>query len=124
MAEAPDRQLTAVDTAATRRRSPTIPEVQADMRETRERLAVEIARTTDRLDSLFRRPSESGSEDPPQETGVLGIAVGSIAAFHKTKRAWEHAKSDRVVRKASLAAAVIAVAALVAVGRRWRRRRQ
>jgi len=119
MAEASDRQLTQDTFVAPTSRS--LADVRADIRETQARLSVGIGRTIERLDSLVTGPPPANRL--PRESGLVGIAVGSITAFRNAREICERAWTNWVVRRVSFAAAIAGMAAVAAVSARRRKHR-
>ena len=106
MAEASNRRLT----------SPSTMEMKAAIRETRVRLTTRLTRTADHVGVVFASPSSARAG--ARDVGVIGVAVNAIALAGRTRRTWNDAKRNGVLRRAAIGAAAVAIAAGVAAYRR------
>lgn len=121
MAEIAGRQLTARPSSVAET-PPSIADVKREIRETRVHLAVAIARTSERLDSLLKG-SQVGQLPVLRDSGALGIVVGTLQAFARARGVWTRAKAAGIVRVAAGVAAMAAMAFTVVHARRRRRPR-
>ena len=88
MAETPNGRVAMEPT--TDRTSPSTEEMKAAIRETRNRLAVRLARTADHVHVLFTTPSSVETE--ARDGGVVGGAIRTIGVAGRAKRVWSDAR--------------------------------
>jgi hypothetical protein len=113
MAESSDRQLSSPPTDAA---SPSTAEMMAAIRETRLRLATRLTRTADHVHMLFSAPSTADRE--ADDGGAIDRAAKTIAIVGRTKRAWDHARRTGVLRRGTVGAMALAIAAVLVAKRR------
>ena len=118
MVETANRKLSGAASAGSDA-SPSIADIKREMHDTRVRLGGGIARTTERLQALLSEPVVG--ERLPREAGALGFAVGSLHGFQRVRGLWRRGWAAGTVHRASVAAAVVGIAAMVAVRSRRRR---
>ena len=92
--------------------------MKAAIRETRVRLATELARTADHVHGLFTVPLSAQAE--ARDGGFINGAVKAIAVAGRTRRIWSDAKRTGVLRRAAIGVAALAIAAAVAAAHRRR----
>jgi hypothetical protein len=95
---------------------PSTAQVMAAIRETRGRLETQLARTAHHVHTLFTTPSSEHVET--RDKGVIAGAVKAIAVAGRTKRAWNDARRTGALRRASIGAAALAIAAVLIARRR------
>ena len=116
MAEAPNGRV-AMD-RPTNTASPSVADMKAAIRETRNRLAAQVTQTADHVHLLFTAPSSVDREAPV--AGVVAGAIKAIAVVGRTRRVWTDARRTGLLRRAAIGGAIVGIAALLAV--RTRRR--
>jgi hypothetical protein len=110
MAEAPNGRI-ALE-RPTERRSPSTADMKADIRETRSRLAAQLARTADHVQFLFTAPSSVETEPPVG--GVAAHAIKTIVIAGRARRVWTDAWRTGVLRRAVIGGVIVAIAAALA----------
>ena len=115
MAEAPNGRVALART--TDRTSPTTAEMTSAIRETRDRLALRLARTADGVHLLFTTSLSPDTE--ARDGGLVGGAIKAIGAAGRAKRVWSEASRTGWLRRAAIGGATVAAAAALAT---WRRR--
>ena len=114
MVENPNRQL-GQQQAASGTPSSTA-EVKAAISETRARLAARLTATADCVDAIFTRPTSEQAER--RDGGLVGAAISTIAAVGRTQRAWSHARSTGLFRRAAVVAVATGIAVALAAKKR------
>ena len=114
MAEDPNGRIALERT--TDRTSPSMAEMQATIRETRERLATQLAQTADHVHLLFTAPASVEAEAP--DGGVVGGAIKTIAVAGRARRVWSDARRMGLLRGAAIGTTMAIAAALAARTRR------
>lgn len=94
------------------RLSPSAAEMKAAIRETRSRLAVNLAQTANHVHLLFTAPSTIETESPAG--GVIAHAVTTIVAASRAQRAWTAAMTTGLLRRAAVAGVAVAIAGALA----------
>jgi hypothetical protein len=92
--------------------------MKAAIRETRNRLAAQVAQTADHVHLLFTTPSAVHTEAPAG--GVVAGAIKAIAVAGRTGRIWTDVRRTGLLRRAAIGGVIAGVAALLAA--RTRRR--
>ena len=115
MAEAPNGRITVERPAGT---APSTAAMKAAIRETRNRLAAQVAQTADHVHLLFTTPSSVDTEAPVG--GVVAGAIKAIAVAGRTRRVWTDARRTGLLRRAAIGGVIVGIAALLAA--RTRRR--
>ena len=92
--------------------------MKAAIRETRNRLAEQLAQTADHVHLLFTTPSAVHTEAPAG--GVVAGAIKAIAVAGRTGRIWTDVRRTGLLRRAAIGGVIAGVAALLAA--RTRRR--
>jgi hypothetical protein len=114
MAEAPNGRITLERPAGT---APSTADMKAAIRETRNRLAAQVAQTADHVHLLFT-PASVKTEAPVG--GVVAGAIKAIAVAGRARRVWTDARSTGLLRRAAIGGGIVGIAALLAA--RTRRR--
>jgi hypothetical protein len=115
MAEAPNGRITLEQPAGT---APSTAAMKAAIRETRNRLAAQVAQTADHVHLLFTTPSFVKTEAPVG--GVVAGAIKAIAVAGRARRVWADASRRGLLRRAAFGGVAVAIAAALAT--RTRRR--
>lgn len=115
MAEAPNGRITLERPAGT---APSTAAMKAAIRETRNRLAAQVAQTADHVHLLFTTPASVKTEAPVG--GVVAGAIKAIAVAGRARRVWTDARSTGPLRRAAIGGGIVGIAALLAA--RTRRR--
>jgi len=115
MAEAPNGRITLERPAGT---APPTAAMKAAVRETRNRLAEQVAQTADHVHLLFTTPSSVKTEAPGG--GVVAGATKAIAIAGRTRRAWCDARRTGLLRRAAIGALIMGIAARLATRARRR----
>jgi hypothetical protein len=115
MAEAPNGRITLERPAVT---APSTAAMKAAIRETRNRLAAQVAQTADHVHLLFTTPASVKAEAPVG--GVIAGAIKAIAAAGRARRVWTDARRTGLPRRAAIGGVIMAIAAVLAT--RTRRR--
>ena len=116
MAEAPNGRVALEQ--STDRTSPSTAEMTSAIRETRNRLAMRLARTADDVHLLFTTPSSADTE--ARDGGLVGGAIKTIGAAGRARRVWSEASRTGWLRRAAIGGVTtVAMAAALAT---WRRR--
>jgi hypothetical protein len=97
--------------------APSIADMKAAIGETRQRIAVQMARTADQVHLIFTTPA-SAAESP--RGGAAGSAIHVIAAAGRARRAWTNARQTGLLRRAAIGGVIAAVAAVLAFKARRR----
>jgi hypothetical protein len=113
MAESSDRQLSTLPIDAA---PPSTAEMMAAIRETRLRLARRLTRTADHVHTLFSVPSTADRE--AHDGGAIDRAAKTIAIVGRTKHAWDYARRTGVLRRGTVGAIALAIAAVLVAKRR------
>ena len=116
MAEAPNGRVALEQT--TDRTSPSTEKMKSAIRETRDRLAVQLARTADHVHVLFTTPSSAETE--ARDGGLIGRAIKTIGVAGRAKRVWSDVRRKGLLRRAAIGGVTVAVAAALATRRRRR----
>ncbi len=116
MAEAPNGRVALEQT--TDRTSPSTEKMKSAIRETRNRLAVQLARTADHVHVLFTTPSSAETE--ARDGGLIGRAIKTIGVAGRAKRVWSDVRRKGLLRRAAIGGVTVAVAAALATRRRRR----
>ena len=116
MAEAPNGRV-ALE-RQTERRSPSMADMKAAIRETRNRLTVQLARTADHVQLLFTAPSSVETEPPVG--GVAAHAIKTITVAGRARRVWTDARRTGLLRRAVIGGVTVAIAAALATRKRRR----
>ena len=116
MAEAPNGRI-ALERPA-EGSAPSTAAAKAAIRETRNRLAVQVAGIAEHVHFLFTTPSAVETDAP--SGGVVGGAIKTIAVAGRAKRAWTDARRTGLLRRAVFGGVTVAIA--VALASRTRRR--
>ena len=98
MAEAPNGRITLERPAGT---APSTAAMKAAIRETRYRLAAQVAQTADHVHLLFTTPSASVKTEAPVG-GVVAGAIKAIAVAGRTRRVWTDARRTGLLRRAAI----------------------
>ena len=115
MAEAPNARVTLERPADI---TPSTATVKAAIRETRNRLAAQLAQTADHVHLLFRTPD---SVKPSAPVGaVVAGAIKAIDLAGRAKRVWADASHTGLLRRTAITAGIVAIAAVLATRSRRR----
>ena len=109
MAEAPNGRITLERPAVT---APSTAAMKAAIRETRNRLAAQVAQTADHVHLLCTTPSSVKTEAPVG--GVVAGAMKAIAVAGRTKRVWTGARRTGLLSRAAIGVGIVAIAAVLA----------
>ena len=116
MAEAANRRITLgrplSDTA------PFTADMKAAIRETRHRLAVQVAQTADHIHLIFTTSASDEAEAPMR--GAVAGAIKTIAIAGWATRVWTEARRTGLLRRAAIGGAIVAIAAGLATRSRRR----
>ena len=115
MAEAPNGRITLERPAGT---APSTAAMKAAIRETRNRLAAQVAQTADHVHVLFTTPDSVKAEAPVG--GVVAGAIKAIALGGRARLVWTDARRTGLLRRAAIGGVIMAIAAVLAT--RTRRR--
>ena len=115
MAEAANERVTLERPAAT---APSTAAMKAAIRETRNRLAAQVAQRADHVHLLFTTPDSVKAEAPVG--GVVAGAIKAIAVAGRVRRVWADASRTGVLRRTAIGGESLAIAAVLAT--RTRRR--
>ena len=115
MAEAPNGRITP---GSAGRDVALTAAMKAAIRETRNRLAAQVAQTADHVHLLFTTPSSVETEAPVG--GVVAGAIKAIAVAGRARRVWTDARRTGLLRRAAIGGVIVAIAAVLAT--RTRRR--
>jgi hypothetical protein len=108
MAEAPNGRITLEQSAGT---APSTTAMKAAIRETRNRLAAQVAQTADHVHLLFTTPASVKTEAPVG--GVVAGAIKAIAIVGRARRVWTNASGTGLLRRAAIGGVIVGVAALL-----------
>ena len=120
MAEAPNGRVALAQ--STDRTSPTTAEMTSAIRETRNRLAMRLARTADGVHLLFTTSSRADTE--ARDGGLVGGAIKAIGAAGRARRVWSEASRTGWLRRAAIGGVTVGMAAVLATRRRRQARRR
>lgn len=115
MAEAPNERIALERPAVT---APSTAAMKAAIRETRNRLAAQVAQRADHVHLLFTTPDSVKAEAPVG--GVVAGAIKAIAVAGRVRRVWADASRTGLLRRTAIGGAILAIAAVLAT--RTRRR--
>ena len=110
MAENSNGRLTLAD--QTERTPPSTADMKTAIRETRDRLALRLARTADHTHRLFTTPSSVDRGAP--DSGIVARVIRTIAAVGGVKAAWSDARRTGLVGRGAFAGVIVAIAAVLA----------
>ncbi len=96
--------------------SPSVADMKAAIRDTRNRLAAQVTQTADQIHLLFTAPSSVDTE--ASVGGVVAGAMKAIVVAGRTTRVWTDARSTGLVRRAAIGGAIVSITALLAARRR------
>ena len=97
MAEAPNGRIVLERPAGT---APSTAAMKAAIRETRNRLAAQLAQTADHVQLLFTTPSSVKTEAPVG--GAVAGAIKAIAVAGRAGRVWTDARRTGLLRRAAI----------------------
>ena len=83
--------------------------MKAAIRETRNRLAAQVAQTADHVHLLFTTPSSVETEAPVG--GVVAGAIKAIAVAGRARRVWTDARRTGLLRRAAIGGVIVGIAA-------------
>jgi len=92
--------------------------MKAAIRETRNRLAAQVAQTADHVHLLLTTPASDKPEVPAG--GVVVGAIKAIAVAGRVRRVWADASRTGLLRRTTIGGVILAIAAVLAT--RTRRR--
>jgi hypothetical protein len=98
--------------------APSTADVNAAIRETRQRLADHVALTADHIHLIFTTPGSVETEAPV--SGAVAGAINTIAVAGRTKRFWANAQRMGLLRRAAIGGVMVVIGAAIVA---WTRRR-
>ena len=116
MAEAPNGRMTFERPAGT---ASSTADMRAAIRETRQRLADQVARTADHVHLMFTTPGSENTEAP--EGGAIAGALKTIAVAGRARRVWMDARRMGLLRRAAIGGMIVVIGAALVSARRTRR---
>jgi hypothetical protein len=97
---------------------PSTANMKAAIRETRHRLAAQVAQTADHIHLIFTTSASDGTEAPTG--GVIVALTKTIAIAGYARRLWIDARRTGLLRRAAVGGAIVAIAAGLATRTRSR----
>ena len=98
--------------------APSMANLKAAIRETRQKLADHVALTADHVQLIFTTPDSVEAEAPVG--GAVAGAIKTIAVAGRVRRVWADAKRMGLLRRAAICGVMVVIGAALAA---WTRRR-
>ena len=99
--------------------APSTADMKAAIRETRQRLTAQVARTADHVHLMFTTPGAVHTAAP--EGGAIAGALKTIAIAGRARRIWMDARSMGLLRGAAIGGMIVVIGAALVSTRRTRR---